>query len=322
VSSKIFSKLLTRNTIERKLGRSRHLAMDIDLKEQLLTSIQEKRLILFCGAGLSRSAPSAVPGAVDLAQQCVDKYHLAELPKPLPEGSETDLEVLCDFFFVNSLKGFFVDRLVDWGPFRKKPNKGHTAAADLLTCGALHSAVTTNFDELIELGAKDLGEDDFQAALDLPAANHSLRHNPLLKIHGCVRDRHHTLWCKRQLDSSPAPVPVAEQEIQSRLDSCKTWLASNIVGRDIVFLGFWSDWAYLTPILATALTGLRATRVILVDPADEAYLSAKAPELWQWAHTAEFRHVRESGDVFLDELRLVFADNLMRRVLRGAVPMT
>ena len=289
--------------------------MNVDLQQQLLTSIQEQRLLLFCGAGLSRSAPSPVPGAVDLALECSAKYSLTALPKRLPAGGDKDLEILCDFFLANNEKEFFIDKLVDWGPFRKCPNKGHVAAADLLTCGALRSAVTTNFDELIELGAKGLGEDDFQAALNLESANRDLPHRPLLKIHGCVRDRYHTLWCKRQLDASLNPMPATEKEIQSRLASCKSWLAANVVGRDIVFVGFWSDWAYLTPILAETLTGLRPSRVVLVDPADAAYLSTKAPELWKWAHGTDFHHECATGADFLDDLRLVFAENLMTRIL-------
>jgi hypothetical protein len=185
----------------------------------------------------------------------------------------------------------------------------------------LHSAVTTNFDELIELSAKELGEDDFQAALDLPAANLTRAHRPLVKIHGCVRDKFHTLWCPRQLNPPPPPLAPPEQEIQRRVSSCKTWLSANVVGRDIIFVGFWSDWAYLTPILAGALAGLRASLVVLVDPGNDAYLAAKAPELWRWANTATtFERVPHSGDQFLEELRSAFATSFMGRTLVQALP--
>lgn len=295
--------------------------MDPLLQQRLLASIQENRLIVFSGAGLSRSAPSTVPGAVDLSKDCAAEYQRRALPLPLPPGSDANLEVLTDFFVANRLQGYFVNELVQWRPFRRNPNKGHLAAADLLTCGALHSTVTTNFDDLIELSAMELGEDDFHAALDLPAANLTRAHRPLVKIHGCVRDKIHTLWCPRQLNPPPPPLAPPEQEIQRRVSSCKTWLSANIAGRDIIFVGFWSDWAYLTPILASALTGLRASLVVLVDPGDAAYLSAKAPDLWTWANTATtFEHVPQSGDEFLDELRSVFAINFMQRTLTQAMP--
>lgn len=295
--------------------------MDAILEQQLLTSIQENRLILFCGAGLSRSAPSTVPGAFDLAAACAAEYRRRALPLPLPAGSDASLEILTDFFVANRLQAFFVNELVDWRPFRRNPNVGHAAAADLLTCGALHSAVTTNFDELIELSTKELGEDDFQPALDLPSANAARPYRPLVKIHGCVRDKLHTLWCPRQLSPPPAPLAQPEQEIQRRVASCSTWLAANIVDRDILLVGFWSEWAYLTPILATALTGLRASLVVLIDPGTATSLELKAPELWRWANTATtFRHIPQSGDQFLEEVRSAFAINFMKRTLLQSMP--
>src|ERR1019366_1660698 len=230
------------------------------------------------------------------------EYESRAMPIPLPAGSHGDLEALTTFLFTNGLQGFFVSQLVNWRPFRRNPNQGHISTADLLTCGGAHSAVTTNFDSLIELGAMELGEDDFQPALDLPSANEPHLHHPLLKIHGSVEDKHHTLWCPKQLAPPPAAVTPPDQVIQQRLASCTTWLNANIVGKDIVFVGFWSDWAYLAPVLASALTGIRASLVVLVDPGAEAFLIAKAPELWKWAKTAtEFQHVREPGEVFLSE---------------------
>ncbi len=295
--------------------------MNPDLEQRLLASIQENRLILFTGAGLSRSLPSTIPGAAELSGQCAAEYNRRALPVDLPAGTDTNLDLLSDFFVSRQLQGFFVQELVDWRPFRRSPNSGHLAAADLLTCGALHSAVTTNYDTLVELSALELGEDDFQPALDLVQANLTRKHKPLLKIHGCVMDKIHTLWCTRQLIPPPPPVAPPEQEIQRRVNSCSNWLAANIAGRDIVFVGFWSDWSYLNSVLAGALTGHRATFVALVDPGDSAFLENKAPELWAWANQATvFEHVRQSGDQFLDELRLAFSKNLLKRALLLALP--
>ena len=164
-----------------------------------------------------------------------------------------------------------------------------------------------------------LGEDDFAAALDLASANSFRTHRPLVKIHGCVRDKMYTLWCPRQLAAPPAT--RIDEEIQRRLESCQTWLSANLVGKDIVFVGFWSDWAYLTPILAHALDTVRASFVVLVDPGDRTFLSTKAPELWDWANkAATFRHVKQSGDQFLEELRFGFGANFMRRTLLQSLP--
>ena len=85
--------------------------MDIDLEQRLLASIQENRLVLFTGAGLSRSAPSSIPGAGALAAECAASYARRGLPHPLPPESDTKLEVLTDFFVANDLQDVLRERI-------------------------------------------------------------------------------------------------------------------------------------------------------------------------------------------------------------------
>ena len=161
--------------------------MDPTLADQLVESINLRRLVFFCGAGLSMGAPSEVPSAIGLAQQCCENYKNS-VGSALPTEFESDLEALVDHFLEN--QGFettFLQSLVPWKVFRDKFNLGHLALADFLSCSVCTFTVTTNFDTLIERGAYDLGELDFQSAWDGEemAKFSGNPHRGYLKIHGC-----------------------------------------------------------------------------------------------------------------------------------------
>ena len=262
-------------------------------------------------------APSKVPSAAVLTQQIIDEYTKRALP-PLPAPAKLNLETLSEYLFGNGNQSLFVRDLVKWRPFRRHPNIGHRAVADFLTSQAVQFGVTTNFDELVELAAMDLGEDSFVPSLNSNDANVDHGHRAYLKIHGCVRDPDHTLWCRSQLDGAP-PVTPANQELRARLTSSRGWLEANLPEKDLVFLGFWSDWSYLNDLFASYFHSVHGCLVVLVDPQSDADLSAKAPDLWNWANaSAEFRHLPEKGDDFLAELRIRFSKNLLERVLLSA----
>jgi NAD-dependent SIR2 family protein deacetylase len=122
--------------------------MDAALLHRLVASIQQRRLVVFCGAGLSMTGPSLVPSATGLAHQCLKEYNQRALPA-LPATASANLETMTEHLFANGYQSLFLHELVNWRPFRRKPNKGHEAVADFLTCGALNFGVTTNFDELL-----------------------------------------------------------------------------------------------------------------------------------------------------------------------------
>lgn len=289
------------------------------LATRLLASIEQDKLVLFCGAGLSMAAPSAVPSAAELARDCANKYLTHSYRTPLPAGAQDDLEKLADFFYGQGLAGLFIRDLVNWKPFRRSPNKGHSAVADFAACGAVKFVATTNLDWLIEMAALQLGEANFEAALDGQQMNTPRPHRPLLKLHGCcVRDVDSTLWCRRQLRNSRS-LGAAQQTARSRVYSSVRWLAGCLAERDLVFLGFWSDWKYLNYLLAAALRSVHGTTVVLVDPASPEQLSQKAPKLWRWAKTNNFHHERVSADQFLDDLRIAYSQNFLERVLRDSM---
>jgi hypothetical protein len=287
--------------------------MDDDLASRLLGSIAADNLVIFCGAGLSMAPPSSLPSARQLAMDCFPKYEQA-IRSPLPPAIREDLEAQCKFALERGeLQKLFLEKLVIWRPFVRNPNKGHATIADFLSTGAVCSAVTTNFDFLVEQAAENLGEDMFQSALNAAEAAPSRPHKPYLKIHGCARrDRNNTLWCKQQI--------VATSTLHSRIESCKTWLQANLVAKDLMLVGFWSDWSYLIDIFQDCIGGVEPRLVIVVDPQSPANLQTKAPALWAWATNAdhEFRHAQESGADFLDELRRRISFQFLEGVINNA----
>lgn len=285
---------------------------------RLIGAIQQGQLVVFCGAGISLAAPSTVPTAGGLTAMCVAKYNTRALP-PLPPAATGTLEALTENLFSNGYQSIFVRDLVPWRSFHRGFNSQHEAVADFLTSGAVAFGLTTNFDVLVEAGAMELGADSFTAALDANQANILHKHSPFVKLHGCARDRDHTLWCRSQLDGAP-PVSAANQTIRDRLDTLKTWLGANLREKTVLFVGFWTDWSYLGSVLAESVNAVHIPLVVVVDPLTKAQLAAKAPGLWNWANAStEFIHLPVTGEVFLPRLREMFSKNLLTRVLREAV---
>jgi hypothetical protein len=170
--------------------------------------------------------------------------------------------------------------------------------------------ISTNFDFLIEEAAMSLGEPFYVADIDGDEANIKRDRQPHLKIHGClVRDDKSTLWCKSQLANTP---------IKERHAQFKTWLAANLRERDLVFVGFWSDWSYLNEIFEDALGGIDQGLVVIVNRSDEAALQSKAPQLWTWSGSEKVTRivVEESADAFLDDLRAVVWRTFIERLHR------
>ena len=288
--------------------------MDAALADRLLASIEADALVLLCGAGLSLAAPSNLPSARRMAEQCASKYqHITGTS--LPDDLRLDLGNLAQFFYdQQTLQALFLRQLVEWAPFLGSPNVGHEAIADFLACKAIMLGVTTNVDALIENAAKQLGEPDFRAAVIPPDLNTRSEHAPLLKLHGCAnRSRDDTVWCVGQLEHEP---------VRGQLESFRTWLTAQLQQRDLLVIGFWSDWAYLNRSLAVAVVGTEPRSVTLVDPDDPAALQQKAPELWDWAHSGavHFHHVQEHGEVFLNELRTRFSHQFVKRLIDNARP--
>lgn len=267
------------------------------------------RLVIVCGAGLSMAAPSNLPAAWRVAEACFDRYRLTIDPDA-DEAMRHDLEALAQHFAdLKTLQSVFIETLVPWADFVRPPNPGHAAIADFLVTKAAAASLSANYDTLIERSAIENGF-DFQNSLDGDEATVRARtQGPLLKFHGCaMRDRPATVWTASQLDAAP----VAE-----RIERSKVWMAANLRQKDLLVVGFWTDWTYLNTLLGTVLDGLSPLSVTVIDLADAAMLKAKAPDLWALAHGegVTFTHVQESGAAALDDLRKAFSTNYLKTVL-------
>jgi hypothetical protein len=256
-----------------------------------------------------------LPSARQVAIDCFPKYE-QEIATALPPDAEENLEIQAQFAFGrNELQKLFLAKLVYWRPFFRNPNKGHAAVGDMLATGAARCAITTNFDFLVEQAAEDLGEDVFRSALDGVEGNSLRSHRPYMKIHGCARrDLDNTLWCKEQI--------TAGSMLETRIESCKTWLQGHLLGKDLLLVGFWSDWDYLINIFEDCITGIEPKLVVAVDPQPAVNLETKAPALWEWANAEdhEFHHAQESGADFLEQLRRRFSIQFLERLIDNAKP--
>jgi hypothetical protein len=267
------------------------------------------RLVVLCGAGLSMAAPSNLPSARAVAERCFDKYRLESDPN-LDPALRQDLEALAEHFAgQHTLSSVFIEHLVPWPDFVRQSNAGHAAVADFLITRAAFAGLSSNYDTLIERQAWDYGA-DFRASLDGVQANvAAVRQGPLLKFHGCAQlDRPATVWTRFQFDD-----PV----VSGRIERTKVWIKANLRQKDLLVVGFWSDWDYLNSLLDEALVGMAPLSVTVVDLSPANVLEQKAPRLWEIAHSTNvtFEHVQESGAAALDELRAAFSTNYMRQVL-------
>jgi hypothetical protein len=275
-----------------------------------LDSLLADRLSIIAGAGLSMAPPSNLPSAYALAQNAKAKYaaQYGVSRSPLPDNIEDQAEY---FFQRDELSPVFLSTLVDRNAFAGRPNDGHYAIADLMLSRALQTALTTNIDTLVEaaglylFGQIEVGIDGLAVAAVPPTVI------PMLKIHGCrTIDPANTVW---------APGQLAREPVRSRIESSAPWLAQRLLNRDLLIVGYWTDWDYLNSVLATALNAVNPSKVIVVDPADSATFPAKAPALHALGLRAGagFLHVRASGADFLAALRREFSRSFVRQVLHG-----
>lgn len=255
------------------------------------------------------AAPSSLPSAQAIAELCFDAHRLNADPD-LDLALRQDLEALAEHFVgLDMLQSIFIERLVPWQAFVRPSNAGHAAVADFLITRAAAAGLSSNYDTLIERKAWDYGF-DFRASLDgHQASEQALTQGPLLKFHGCSHiDRRSTVWAQSQLDDAT---------VSARIERSKIWMAANLRQRDLLVVGFWSDWDYLNAVLGAALEEVAPLSVTVIDPSETGQLEAKAPDLWALAHQPHvtFTHVRESGATALDELRRAFSTNYVRKVL-------
>ena len=255
--------------------------------------------------------PSSLPSARRVAELCYDEYRLAVV-LDLDPALRADLQGIAEYFLaLNTLQTVFIEAIVPWSKFIRPPNPGHKAIADFLISRVVEASISTNYDTLIERCGVDYGF-DFQSALDgdeaIRLAN---RQGPLLKLHGCSnRDRLTTIWTPQQISKPP---------ISDRLQKSENWMSTNLRQKDLLIVGFWSDWHYLNEIFSSTLSTLMPSSVTVIDQLDRQELQQKAPYLWDAmnGYGISFHHVQESGADALDELRRAFSGNYLRQVFEA-----
>jgi hypothetical protein len=103
----------------------------------------------------------------------------------------------------------------------------------------------------------------------------------------------------------------------SNIATSAHWLSVRLLDRDLIIIGYWTDWDYLNAVLERTLGAVHPARVIVVDPADAASFEAKAPVLYRLGTSTNkpFYHVGVSGADFLARLRNAFSRSFIRRIL-------
>jgi hypothetical protein len=257
-------------------------------------------------------SPSDLPSAVKVSQICYDaRMHFERLDPSLRDN----IENLAGHFHANGNFNSVFIHLVPWNDFAGTPNRGHAAVADLLISRGAHAALSANVDLMIERWADEYKISMRGALSGQEAERFSVNTSPLIKFHGCMsRDREQTLWTQSQL---------TEAAVQARIDSCLQWMNLHLPGKDLVVVGFWTDWGYLNDVLASAFTINTANSVTVIDPSPTADLQAKAPNLWAKLSTLSnvFEHVRVSGDDALEEFRTAYSKTWARKFYALSQPL-
>ncbi|HEX4409968.1 MAG TPA: SIR2 family protein [Xanthobacteraceae bacterium] len=282
------------------------------LLTRLLGSIEAGNLVVLCGAGLSIPGPSNLMSAVGVSRACYDKWVATE---PLPQNMRENIDALAAHFYTaGTLQSVFIQTLVPWDGLVGEPNAGHAAVADFLICRAAHAALSSNFDPLIEQWSNTRKIAMRGALTGVEAVQFNANTSPLVKFHGCLnRGRADTLWTQGQLN---------EAAVQLRVGSCSQWINLHLPGKDLLIVGFWTDWGYLNDVLANAFAVQNAASVTVVDISTTAELQTKAPTLWQKLMNAggPFEHVEASATDALAELRTEFSKVWARKFFQLAEP--
>lgn len=280
------------------------MVLSPNLITKLLGAIQANSLVFLCGAGLSMSSPSNLPSSQRISQTCYDAWLPRE--ETLDPDLRNKVDLLAECFHARDDLEVFLS-LVPWDYLVGPPNKGHASIADLLIARAACAALSANFDPMIEQWANERRVAMQGALTGWEANEFAATSSPLIKFHGCLqRDRKNTLWAKGQLDD-----PI----VKERIGSCSQWMNLNLPGKDLVVVGFWTDWVYLNDVLANAFEISNARSVTVIDPSPAAELQDKAPTLWAKLTnlSAVFQHVQGSGDEALDELRTAYSKCWVRK---------
>jgi hypothetical protein len=165
------------------------------LPESLLRAVQERRLVVLAGSGISVLAPSYLPDWRGFNEALLDGVKDLALTLPgLNKGAESAIRGLSlDGFPVEAFSDAVVDAYAgdEYFPVLKildsrQPNANHYALAALARQGVLRAVVTTNFDTLLEQAFEGLAFETCITVEDYARVSHDSERPVIYKIHGSV----------------------------------------------------------------------------------------------------------------------------------------
>lgn len=278
--------------------------------QTLITSISNQSLVFFCGAGLSMGEPSSLPSANALVEKLEHKYQRLN-GKSLVDEFGNDIEEIAKWALNNGsdFQNFFLPTICSTDFFQPS-NPGHETVADFLIARIAEAALSTNVDYLVEHAAMKLGKSPFRGVVTQSHFSRQPDYSPFLKVHGCFHhEKQHTVWCKHQLQMQP---------IKGRIDRFQNWIKLNLPGKDLLIIGYWTDWPHLNDTLNKSIQDHNPRSVTLVDPSTPAELKDKASGLWEWvvqSPDVKFQHVQAYGNEFMERLRRKFSAWFFRELL-------
>jgi hypothetical protein len=276
----------------------------------LISSIDNQRLVLLCGAGLSMGEPSSLPSADALVEKLEQKYQRLHGESLIDEVGN-NIEEIANWALDNAPKfqNFFL-HTINSDAFFQSSNPGHETVADFLIARIAEAGLSTNVDYLVEHAAKKLGKGRFRGFVTRDHFNRNPDHSPYLKVHGCFNhEEQHTVWCEQQLNEPP---------IRGRVERFQNWMQLNLLGKDLLIIGYWTDWPHLNETLNRSVQDHNPRSVTLVDPSSPEKLKDKAGGLWEWVDQSpdvNFQHVQAYGNEFMKRLRRKFSAWFFRDLL-------
>ena len=157
----------------------------VDIPEEVLKAHSDGKLVLFVGAGASKSAPSSLPLFTELAKQ------LGELARvPCLKIHEDRIDTYIGSLPENFDSHYHAADLLQ--PEGSAPNDVHRAITRVASCAGKPKIVTTNFDTHLSSAAQelslDLGEKWIGPALPLGRDFSGIVH-----LHGSLSRSHREL---------------------------------------------------------------------------------------------------------------------------------
>lgn len=159
----------------------------IDFHKKILSAINKNELVVFAGAGVSKSAPTSLPGFEELADEVGNRNNMVRCKTAV----EID-EFLGDVVRNHSeadIKGYIAERL---GNKTTKPNTSHDALIDLFREEQAIRIVTTNQDLMFEkaLKRKKIAIPVYNA----PALPYGDDFFGIVHLHGSVEEPKHMVF--------------------------------------------------------------------------------------------------------------------------------